>query len=128
MSNGRTAQRDSRGSRCSRGISGRNSRQSSLRLSGSFRRNSISLKPKDVKSIFHVPPEEGGKTRIADLMEKYNQQKGTQLKKLKVSGVFEELQRGWLWNSFVAHWCELTETHLLLFTNRDDALHDRVRQ
>ena len=45
-------QRDSCGSRGSRGMSCRNSRQSSQRLSGSFRRRSISLKPKDMKSIF----------------------------------------------------------------------------
>ena len=45
-------------------------------------------------SIFDVPPEEGWKTRIADLLEKYNEQKGTQMKKLKVNGVFASLQPG----------------------------------
>ncbi|ELP88303.1 actin-binding protein, putative, partial [Entamoeba invadens IP1] len=103
----------------------RGSRQS-LTGSGSNRnsrrRSSVSLRPRNMKSVYDVSAEEGGKDRKIELLEKMKLKTGMKMKKLKTSGVFEEIVRGWMWNSFVPRWCELTERNLMLFMNRDDSL------
>ncbi|EAL48838.1 actin-binding protein putative [Entamoeba histolytica] len=86
----------------------------------SRRRSSVSLKPEHMKSIYEIGIEEGGKSKIQEKLEKYNLTQGKKMKKLKLSGGIEEIERGWIWNSYIKRWCEMNEKYVMIFNNRDD--------
>ncbi|EDR27834.1 coronin, putative [Entamoeba dispar SAW760] len=107
-------------------INKRRSSQQGGSKRNSRRRSSISLKPEHMKSIYEIGISEGGKSKIQEKLEKYNLTQGKKIKKLKLNGEIEEIERGWIWNSYIKRWYEMNEKYLMIFNNRDDPIPENI--
>ena len=102
---------------------GKKSQQGSKYNADTKRRKQFSLQPEGMTSVFDLKVDEGGRDRAKELLDQANKStnKKKKMKKIKYSGAFEEIQRGWIFNSYIMRWFEMNDKYLMFFTNRDDA-------